>query len=166
MEHYPVSKELDKAFEKSSQRTINSILLLDKASQYGVMAHEIMSIVTTQSEIETIINQYISEGIFTPAEKSAILHEVNQIWQHQQINMWLTGDFKVWNESAIITAKGETLRPDKVFTSENETIVLDFKFTQSEAMSHQKQVKQYVRTLEELGYKNVKGSYFMPNQMI
>lgn len=160
LEHYPVSKELDMAFDKSSQRTINSILLLDKASQYGVMAHEIMSIVTTQEEIETIINQYISEGIFTPAEKSAILHEVNQIWQHQQINMWLTGDFKIWNESAIITAKGETLRPDKVFTSEKETIVLDFKFTQSEAMSHQKQVKQYVRTLEELGYKNVKGFLF------
>lgn len=160
LQQYPISKELDKAFDKSSQRTINSILLLDKASQYGVMAHEIMSIITTEEEIETIINQYISEGIFTPTEKSAILHEVNQIWQHLQINTWLTGDFKIWNESAIITAKGETLRPDKVFTSEKETIVLDFKFTQSEAFSHQKQVKQYVKTLEELGYKNVKGFLF------
>ncbi|WP_400261791.1 UvrD-helicase domain-containing protein [Sphingobacterium sp. SG20118] len=160
LQQYPISKELDKAFDKSSQRTINSILLLDKASQYGVMAHEIMSIITTEEEIETIINQYISEGIFTPTEKSAILHEVNQIWQHLQINTWLTGDFKIWSESAIITAKGETLRPDKVFTSEKETIVLDFKFTQSEAFSHQKQVKQYVKTLEELGYKNVKGFLF------
>ncbi|MDH5825155.1 UvrD-helicase domain-containing protein [Sphingobacterium faecium] len=160
LQQYPISKELDKAFDKSSQRTINSILLLDKASQYGVMAHEIMSIITTEEEIETIINQYISEGIFTPTEKSAILHEVNQIWQHLQINTWLTGDFKIWSESAIITAKGETLRPDKVFTSEKETIVVDFKFTQSEAFSHQKQVKQYVKTLEELGYKNVKGFLF------
>lgn len=160
LQQYPISKELDKAFDKSSQRTITSILLLDKASQYGVMAHEIMSIITSEDEIDGIINQYISEGIFTPSEKSAILHEVNQIWQHQQINKWLTGNFKIWNESAIITAKGETLRPDKVFTSEEETIVLDFKFTQSEALSHQKQVKQYVKTLEELGYKNVKGFLF------
>ena len=78
LQQYPISKELDKAFDKSSQRTINSILLLDKASQYGVMAHEIMSIITTEEEIETIINQYISEGIFTPTEKSAILHEVTR----------------------------------------------------------------------------------------
>ncbi|UIR56130.1 UvrD-helicase domain-containing protein [Sphingobacterium sp. SRCM116780] len=160
LQQYPISKELDKAFEKSSQRTINSILLLDKASQYGVMAHEIMSIVTSKDEIEPTINQYIAEGIFTAEEKSAILHEVNQIWQHPQINRWLVGDFKIWNESGIITAKGETLRPDKVFTSENETIVLDFKFTQNEALSHQKQVNQYVNTLAELGYKNVKGFLF------
>jgi ATP-dependent helicase/nuclease subunit A len=72
----------------------------------------------------------------------------------------LTGDYKIWNESAIITADGSTLRPDKVFTKEDETIILDFKFTGDNYIEHKTQIDQYMKALQNLGLKNVRGFLF------
>lgn len=157
LDRYPISKELEKAFDKSSKRSINSILIMEKAAQYGILAHEIMSEVSTQNDITRLVDRYIDEGILSEEERPFILQETQQIWNHPQINKWLTGGYKIWNEASIITAGGESIRPDKVFTSPEETIVLDFKFTQGDYVGHKSQVDKYAKTLQNLGYKNVKG---------
>ncbi|HMR19384.1 MAG TPA: UvrD-helicase domain-containing protein, partial [Sphingobacterium sp.] len=40
---YPLSKALEAAWSKPSSRNINTILMMDKAAQYGVLAHEVMA---------------------------------------------------------------------------------------------------------------------------
>ncbi|WP_140937140.1 UvrD-helicase domain-containing protein [Sphingobacterium lumbrici] len=168
LDHYPVSKELEKALEKSSKRTINNILMLEKASQYGILAHEIMSEVATENDVDTLVDKYIEEGVLSIEERPFLLNEIQQIWHHPEINKWLVGNYKIWNEASIITADGETIRPDKVFTSTEETIVLDFKFTQGDYIGHKSQVDKYTKTLHDLGYKNVKGYlyYAKSNQLV
>jgi len=155
--NYPVSTQLQDAFDKSAKRTVNSILLLEKAAQYGVLAHEIMSQLSTEEEINTLVDQYIEEGVLDTEDRPFILKEIQQIWQHPQINGWLTGDYKIWNEAAIILENGDTIRPDKVFTRADETIVLDFKFTKGDDVEHKWQVDNYRKALQNLGYVNVKG---------
>ncbi|MEJ5055407.1 UvrD-helicase domain-containing protein [Sphingobacterium sp. MYb382] len=155
--NYPVSTQLQDAFDKSAKRTVNSILLLEKAAQYGVLAHEIMSQLSTEEEINTLVDQYIEEGVLDTEDRPFILKEIQQIWQHPQINGWLTGDYKIWNEAAIILENGDTIRPDKVFTRADETIVLDFKFTKGDDVEHKWQVDNYRKALQNLGYANVKG---------
>ncbi len=118
------------ALEKSSTRNINDIMMLEKAAQYGILAHDIMAQISKEEDIHKLVRQLIQEGILSKEEEPFLMQEINQIWQHPMINKWLTGNYKIWNEASIITAKGETIRPDKVFTSKEETIVLDFKFTQ------------------------------------
>lgn len=157
LDRYPISKELEKALEKSSKRTINNILMLEKASQYGILAHEIMSEVSNERDIDAWVDKYIEDGILSNEERPIILREIRQIWHHPEINKWLIGNYKIWNEASIITADGETIRPDKVFTNREETIVLDFKFTQSDYVGHKSQVDKYIKTLHNLGYNNIKG---------
>ena len=154
---YPISQELQKAFNKSTKRTINNILMLEKAAQYGILAHEIMSEITAEEEIEPLIDQFIEHGVLTEDDRAFIQREIHQIWHHPKIHQWLTGSYKIWNEASIILANGETIRPDKVFTSEQETIVLDFKFTKGDYADHQWQVDSYKKALQNLGYINVKG---------
>lgn len=158
--HYPISVAMEKALEKNSTRTINTILMLEKASQYGILAHEVMAEATKESDIQKIIARYIDEGILAVENRDLLEKEIYQIWHHPQINQWLSGDYKIWNEAAIITADGRTLRPDKVFTKENETIILDFKFTGDNYIEHKTQVDQYMKALQNLGYKNIRGFLF------
>ncbi|MFZ4261846.1 UvrD-helicase domain-containing protein [Sphingobacterium sp. HJSM2_6] len=155
--HYPVSTELDKVFNRTVKENVNQILLLEKAAQYGELAHEIIALVYEEKDILRLVDQYIQEGIIASAEREILLDEINQIWKHPLIKQWLSGDYKIWNEASILIAGGETKRPDKVFTSPNETIVLDFKFTQGNYSKHKEQVDLYMEALRSIGYQNVKG---------
>lgn len=168
LDHYPISKELEMALEKSSTRTINDIMMLEKAAQYGILAHEIMAQISKEKDIPKLVRQFILEGVLAKEDEPFLMEEINQIWHHPVINQWLTGKYKVWNEASIITSKGETIRPDKVFTSSDETIVLDFKFTQTDYIGHKYQVDNYKSNLENLGYTNVKAYlyYAKSNQLI
>ena len=168
LSHYPISKELEMALEKASTRSINDIMMLEKAAQYGILAHDIMAQISNEEDIHKLVGQLIQEGILSKEEQPFLMQEINQIWKHPIINKWLTGNYKIWNEASIITAKGETIRPDKVFTSKEETIVLDFKFTQTDYIGHQYQVDNYKKNLENLGYNNVRAFlyYAKSNQLI
>lgn len=157
MTTYPLSDFFEKTWSKTSDRDINTILMMDKAARYGVLAHEVMAEVREEGDIEKIVSRYIADGLLAHDERDNLLSEIQQIWNHPQINNWLSNPYKIWNESAIITSDGETIRPDKVFTSPTETIVLDFKFTTDNTESHVTQVKKYIRALVDLGYKNVRG---------
>ncbi len=157
LQYYPTSRAMESALNKSSHRGINTILMMEKASQYGILAHEIMAEAARKSDIARIIARYIDEGILAVENKEILEKEIHQIWHHPQIHPWLIGNHKIWNESAIITSDGKTLRPDKVFTNAQETIVLDFKFTSDNYIEHKTQVDQYMKALQNLGYEHVKG---------
>ncbi|WP_166336294.1 UvrD-helicase domain-containing protein [Sphingobacterium chungjuense] len=164
---YPISAELDQAWSKSSRRSLATLPQVEKAAQYGIMAHEILSEVANEAEIESRIDQYIEEGILAKDDKEELRKHIYQVWHHPRISEWLTQDYKIWNESSIITKDGETIRPDKVFTNATDTIVLDFKFTQGDYVGHQAQVDKYMQALRNLGYQNVKGFlyYAISNQL-
>lgn len=154
---YPISKELDQALDKSNKRSISTIMAIEPSAQYGLIAHEILSRVSTEADIETLVAHYIEEGILGKENHTDLLEQIYRVWHHPEINQWLQGDYKIWNESSIITSDGETIRPDKVFTRTDETIVLDFKFTQQDYVAHKTQVDRYIKALENLGYSSVKG---------
>lgn len=154
---YPISTELQKAFDKSNKRNINTILMMEKAARYGILAHEIIAVACAEEEISELVDNYIENGVLTADDRPFLLQEIHQIWQHPLIHSWLTGDYKVWNEATIILENGATIRPDKVFTNKEETIVLDFKFTKGNYADHQWQIDNYKKALHNLGYSNVKG---------
>ena len=54
-----------------------------------------------------------------------------------------------------------------MITDGNETIVVDFKFGKPHD-EHQKQVRQYMELLGNMGYKSVKGYlwYVFPNKIV
>lgn len=168
LESYPISRALEMALEKSSTRSVNDIMMLEKAAQYGILAHEIMSQISKEKDIPKLVHQFIQAGVLSKEDEPFLMQEINQIWHHPIINGWLTGKYKIWNEASIITSEGETIRPDKVFTSKEETIVLDFKFTQTDYVGHKYQVDNYKKNLENLGYRNVKAYlyYAKSNQLI
>lgn len=157
LNHYPISNVLEKEWEHATSRSINNILMMEKAAQYGVLAHEIISEAAQEEDIDRLVDKFIQEGILPISDKEALLLEIHEVWNQPLINSWLKGDYKIWNEASILTAEGETIRPDKVFTSPTSTIVLDFKFTQGDYVGHKAQVDKYMKAIRNVGYENVKG---------
>lgn len=154
---YPISRILEKEIELPNRRDINLILMLDKAAQYGILAHEVIAEASTEADIASIINQYIEKGILAEENKNILLTEIYRIWNHPKIHTWLNSNYEIRNEASIITKDGKTLRPDKIFINKDETIVLDFKFTEDNYIEHKEQVDTYRNTLKDLGYSKVKG---------
>lgn len=155
--NYPTSEVLSKAFKKSASRDITQILSLSGAARYGLLAHEVISQVQSEAEIAAQVAKFLEEGILNPEEVALLRDEISAIWNHPMITKWLNGSYKIWSESSIITADGHTLRPDKVFTSEEESIVLDFKFTKGDYIDHKTQIAQYMNALHQVGYRHIKG---------
>jgi ATP-dependent helicase/nuclease subunit A len=51
-------------------------------------------------------------------------------------------------------------RPDRVMIGDNEVIVADYKFGETEESSYLRQVRRYVQYVREMGYDNVLGYVF------
>lgn len=160
LESYPTSKVLEATLNESSKLGVNQILMQEQASIYGSLAHEVIAEIQSEADIDTVIDRYIEEGIIPIEDRDRMKSEIVQIWHHPLIQHWLSSQYTIWNEASIIDQNGNTLRPDKVFTSADETIVLDFKFTTQNHSAHQKQVFDYMSALQNLGYTQIKGYLF------
>src|SRR5690606_24466851 len=113
--------------------------------------------VASAEALEARLATLQAQGLLQTAERAALLELAKETLRHPQLAQWFSGDYQHWNERSIILANGRTLRPDKVLVGKDETIVLDFKFTQNEDESHLKQVAGYQSVLREMGMPNVKG---------
>lgn len=162
LEKYPLSKAMEKALDKDRAKnlSVSIMMMLDKASQYGILAHQIMAEANSLKDVDSIISTYVQQGELTRIDQITLEAEIYRVWKHPKIKKWLKGNYKIWNEAAIIMPNGKTLRPDKVFTNDKETIILDFKFTEEDYIEHKAQVADYMNALAELGYKNIKGYLF------
>lgn len=160
LNNYPLSGMFEKTIEQSTTRDFQHLATLDEAIRYGILAHEIISKIEKERDIQPILQQYIQDGLATEEQSIKIQREIEQIWSHPDMRTWFTGDYKVWSEADIIMPNGQTVRPDKVFSNGEETIVLDFKFSQTDYIGHKAQVDKYINALKSLGLQKVKGYLF------
>ena len=121
----------------------------------GQLAHLVLSRVTALADLEIVLQQLELEGLMAIDNKDAVREKVTQALSHPQLAQWFAGNYTTLNEKSILLKGGQVRRPDKVLLGEQETILLDFKFTQEAAPSHGKQLKEYQEILEEMGYKRI-----------
>ena len=139
----------------------------------GNVLHNLFSQIETADDIGNMLRQLEFEGVIygeniTPDSLGMLLAER---LADQRVANWFAPRWKVFNECAIlqIDTDGRVVerRPDRVITDGNETIVVDFKFGKPHD-EHQKQVRQYMELLGNMGYKSVKGYlwYVFPNKIV
>ena len=74
-----------------------------------------------------------------------------------EVQRWYDGQAKILNEVDILFGKGEAKRPDRVMIYPEEVIILDYKFGGKISRNHQTQMRNYIRLIRQMGYKNVSG---------
>ena len=124
--------------------------------QIGQLAHLALARVKTLDELDITLEKMQLEGELTTELLPAVKERVAMALENEQLAQWFGSGYQALNEKAILLKGGAVRRPDKVLVGANETILLDFKFTQEASPSHGRQLQQYHDLLVEMGYPSVR----------
>ncbi|MBC6492826.1 hypothetical protein BC349_17345 [Flavihumibacter stibioxidans] len=122
----------------------------------GQLAHLLLSRIKNITELDQELAKMQLEGQITHQHLETVKDSVSRALQHEQLSAWFGADYKAVNEKSILLPGGSVRRPDKVLMADDETILLDFKFTQEASVSHGKQLQQYQDLLVQMGYPAVR----------
>ena len=96
-------------------------------------------------------------GETNPEELSRML---TRALDNPKVKDWFSPKWHLHNECSIIyrqhSGKVKTLRPDRVMSDGQQTIVVDFKFGRPRK-GHKEQVARYINLLLQMGQKKVTG---------
>ena len=128
----------------------------------GIVLHDILSAVTVPEDLDVAVRQASALGLLSVQEADsdrALLSE--RIASHPE---WFRG--RCLNEVSLFSADGRECRPDRVILSDDETIVIDYKFGEEKG-SHFKQVRSYVDIYRAMNYPNVQGYiWYVPEDRV
>ena len=132
----------------------------DRFINRGQLLHHLFSVIKTKDDIDRAIDQLMFEGVIDSREMEKEIRDLTEdAFAMPQVQDWYSGNWKLFNECAIIYQKNgmlQTRRPDRVMMNPDHTIVVDFKFGKPNK-KYAKQVKEYMNLLSEMGYSNISG---------
>ncbi len=125
---------------------------LGAAIEKGNLIHDILATIHTSDDLDPAITNAIEMGLIAITEKESLHNELKKILNHPELSKYYTYTIKVMNEKEIIS-KGKIYRPDRIIIDQKEVAtIIDYK-TGEYAPIHAKQLKDYGKLLQELGYK-------------
>lgn len=132
----------------------------DRFINRGRLLHTLFSAIETEADIDPAIDRLVFEGIIGSKEAE---NEVRQLttkaFSLAEVQDWYSGKWRLFNECAIVykvNGAFQTRRPDRVMMKDNEVVVVDFKFGKPNR-KYNKQVRDYMQLLAQMGYSNIKG---------
>ena len=120
----------------------------------GIQIHEVLASLKDCGDLPRVIAQLISEGIVAEEQKDQIIKKVRDLLEIPECRRFFDPHWTVFSERKIASG-GQWYQPDRVLTSEEATLVIDFK-REKEDMKHYQQVNQYADLLEQMGRRNIK----------
>ena len=133
--------------------------LLSKERRFGNQFHIAMSLINDKTAIKSTIAQLEQSGEIEIDFVQPISQKIESIFNRTDFDQLFTDALEVLNEQSIILDEKTTKRPDKIILKKNETIILDYK-TGIPSAKDEKQISEYITTLQKMEYPNVKGYLF------
>ena len=135
-----------------------------RAKQYleeGTLLHDIFSRIYRVEDIEPALKSAVVEGLLTQEKADELRPLVTSRVTSPKSREWFSSRWRVYNEQSIVCRDRKTglvhqLRPDRVMTDGERTVVVDFKFA-SPKPEYVEQVQQYCKLLSEMGHRHVSG---------
>ena len=126
---------------------LGSILTLEKTEPKSFMVKATVG-----------LGKFVKSGDITEDEKKVIKQKIEEIFKIKEVKEWFNPEYQVFTEFPIMTKQG-ILKPDRVIITEKKVTIVDFK-TGEENEKHIKQIKQYERSIKEMGYKKIDSILF------
>ncbi len=118
----------------------------------GIVLHEVLSRVATPEDVAKSVSLAVAEGKLPEESRTRITEILTaRVKAHRE---WFPDKdgAQVYNERAILDAKGKEHRPDRVLFSEDGVDIVDFKFGK-EQESYVSQLRAYAGLYGQMGYK-------------
>mgnify|MGYP002619909208 CR=1 FL=1 len=156
----------------NSERFVNGEDMEQNGSNYqneGLLFHEILSGVNTESDIDNAIRHLDYEGCFADAwQRENVKRLVKKAFVSPLSKGWFDPHWTVINEHDIVFTTDEVMsdgsirrhvhrrRPDRIITDGIQTIVIDYKTGRYDE-AHEDQVREYIQLLKSMGMPDVHG---------
>ena len=169
---HPVEKKEEKGVQELPMARLNSVspderlqlrlhgkgFFFDNARRkHGTLMHEVLSRIRTSKDIVASVETYRLSGIINKDEASALVVRLEELLNKADVASWYDGNARVLNEVDILFGKGLSKRPDRVMITGGKVIVVDYKFGEHADKRYHNQVKNYLRLIRQMGYKEVEG---------
>lgn len=132
---------------------------LSEEMQYGLEFHQLAASIRRKEEIKDAVETGISEGSISSLNGENLQRDLHELFKNQTYLELLEGARDILSEQSIIGSKGVLHRPDKIILKDDETLILDFKTGLPNA-KHETQIRQYKKSLIEMGYPKVRAFLF------
>ncbi len=156
MSEYPITKWQNKMTLRSHSGDLLSLLDNKKISgrSYGILVHSVLAGIEKATEIESVIDKLVFEGMLGSDETAFLKREISEVMATAEIGKLFDEGFSVLAERDIIQPDGEVFRPDRVIVRDNKAIVIDFK-TGRRDVKHEEQIRKYADLLKSMDYNSV-----------
>lgn len=126
------------------------------AVKHGLVIHELLSHIKFEDDIKPALLQFVEDGKISNNEVSELEVKLTDLIGKPTLKPLFSTDKMIRNESDIQLATGKWLRPDRVVWKNKKAWVVDYK-TGATDSKHQKQVKEYMEAMHQLGFEDVEG---------
>jgi len=127
--------------------------------RFGNQFHLAMAAIENPSSITSTLAELAKAGDLEMAFIPLIEEKINAIYRISAFNELFNDANEILNEQSIIIDETSVKRPDRIILKADETIVLDYK-TGIPNKKDEKQVREYVKTLQQMNMPSVKGYIF------
>lgn len=124
--------------------------------EYGNLIHKLLGEIYTIDDIGKTIHKLKSSGVFSDQEIIIVEDIITKTVTNENLKDFFdySGGKKIKNETELLLAEGNLIRPDKVVNIGNDIIIIDYKTGEEKELDHI-QMKQYIRAFIDLGYSYV-----------
>lgn len=126
----------------------------------GKLLHTLFSGIATFEDVDTAVDQLVFEGVIDSEQQEEEIRDfAHHALEQPSVCDWYAGGWELFSECTILYRENgllQTRRPDRVMKRGNEVVVVDFKFAHPDKR-YNRQVAEYVRLLQNMGYPDVKG---------
>lgn len=134
----------------------------------GLVLHDILSEIRTIDDLQKAVNRAVIQGDLKESERNEAMSFLSNSIKSVADRHWFDGTYETMNEQEILISNGETQRPDRILMGKDETIVIDYKFGKHDDAKYRKQVRDYMKNLEQIGLPGITGYiwYFKDNDIV
>jgi ATP-dependent exoDNAse (exonuclease V) beta subunit len=124
-----------------------------EAIDFGNLFHEILSKISTNNDVESIVAQYHQQGLINEVQLKSIKEAIYSVVNHSELKPYFSEEVTVFNEREIVDIDNQVVIPDRlVFNAQNEVTIIDYK-TGNPSKEHHQQLLRYERVLKSMHFK-------------
>ncbi len=138
-------------FEKEKHESSSADHILE-----GIILHKIFENIISYSDIDDALSKLSNSGVISQDSVTDYKNKILETINHTFIQSWFDGTYRVSNEMEIADTGGFIRRPDRIMENDNEIIIVDYKFGDTEQSKYVKQTAKYANLLRKMGYQNIK----------
>jgi hypothetical protein len=122
---------------------------------WGTLVHDTLASIQNRSEIAAKVQLQSNANLLADADAELLQQRVTSTLDHPLLKGYFTENAKIKSEAGILMPNGDVFRPDKVFFSQHETVIMEFK-TGLPKPEHEKQLHHYGEILQQMGYPGIR----------